>query len=92
MGKEGSGGLLGSSGSSKSTTDDVLDTICPKMSYTERLYGFCIASGIGILILLIYILGWFISFISFISFFKGETTTFAIMFTIGNLICVGGLN
>ena len=45
MGKEG-GGLLGSSGS-KSTTDDVLDSICPKMSYTERLYGFCIASGIG---------------------------------------------
>jgi sorbitol-specific phosphotransferase system component IIBC len=40
-----SSGLLGSS--SKSGTDEVLDTICPKMSFKERLYGFCIVSGIG---------------------------------------------
>lgn len=46
MGKE-ENSLLGES-SSKSTTDEVLDTLCPKLSYTERLYGFCIASAIGI--------------------------------------------
>lgn len=31
----------------KSATEEVLDTVCPKLSYTQRLYGFCICAGIG---------------------------------------------
>jgi hypothetical protein len=30
-----------------SSTDDVLEEVCPKLSYTQRLYGFGICAGIG---------------------------------------------
>lgn len=61
-----------------SNDKDVLDDVCPKLSYEQRLWGFCICAGIG----------WFMSFCAFISFFQGNLTTFAIVFTFGNMVAI----
>ena len=61
-----------------SNEKDVLDDVCPKLSYEQRLWGFCICAGIG----------WFMSFCAFISFFQGNLTTFAIVFTFGNMVAI----
>ena len=33
---------------SSASSDDVLNVVCPKLSYKQRIYGFCICAGIGI--------------------------------------------
>jgi hypothetical protein len=49
MSKKSNSYSLFSGTKEESKTDEVLNTICPKLSYQQRLYGFCICAGIGIL-------------------------------------------
>ncbi len=52
---------------------------CPSMTYTQRLYGFAICLGIGILISILSCI--FIFFLNFVAF--------GVMYTFGNLCSIG---
>lgn len=34
---------------SNTNQEDPLDVVCPKLSYEQRLWGFCICAGVGTL-------------------------------------------
>ena len=56
------------------------DQCLPKLTLRQRLYGWAGCFGVGMVI----------SFLSFISWWMGDTATWAIMYTFGNLISVLG--
>ena len=48
MSKKGSYSLFSDNDTKEAEGIDILDNVCPKMTYKQRLYGFCICAGIGI--------------------------------------------
>ncbi|GMI13514.1 hypothetical protein TrVE_jg11287 [Triparma verrucosa] len=61
------------------TGDSENDSICPKMSYTTRFYGFCGCFAFGWLITMM-------SFSRFVHLLRGEPVPFVLMYTLGNII------
>ena len=54
------------------------DSLCPSLSYTQRMYGF---AGC-------FVAGWLVSFLSSISLWQGNFKTFGIFYTFGNIIAL----
>jgi len=54
------------------------DTCCPSLTFRERVQG-CVAC---------ILIGFVISFLGFISFWTGHVATFAILYTLGNIISI----
>ena len=58
-----------------------IDACCPKMTYKQRLYGFAICFGIGVLVSSC-------SMIFFMELLHGRPTKFAVNYTLGNIIAL----
>ena len=56
------------------------DTCCPHLTFRERVQGCLACFGIGMVI----------SFLSFLSWWSGQTATFAIFYTFGNIVAICG--
>ena len=56
------------------------DTCCPQLSLSERVQG-CVGC---------FLIGIVISFLSFLSWWTGQIATFAILYTLGNLVALCG--
>merc|ERR1711865_511488 len=63
--------------------EEEMDNCCPSLSWTQRLIGFAICSGIGMLLTL----G---SFFRFEKCIHGDCAPFAVIYSIGNVIAVMG--
>jgi len=59
-----------------SANDSAFAACCPKLTYKERVYG-CVAC---------FCLGFVIGLLSFVAWWTGSTATWAIMYTIGNIV------
>jgi len=62
---------------------DVLDQCCPNMSMQNRVIGWLVCFGIGILLQLL-------SFTAIGSILTGKAKKFAILYTLGNICALGG--
>ena len=60
--------------------DSAFSGCCPKLTFRERVYG-CIGC---------FLIGIVISMLSFVSWFAGHTATWAILYTLGNIISLCG--
>ena len=69
-------------GLQRTRRDEVVETICPNLTFRQRLYGFGICLGIGYLISL----G---SVVFFHKLVAGNPIPFAVNYTLGNLISLG---
>eukprot|EP00298_Acanthocystis_sp_HF-20_P026970 c4829_g1_i1.p1 GENE.c4829_g1_i1~~c4829_g1_i1.p1 ORF type:complete len:168 (-),score=34.07 c4829_g1_i1:138-641(-) len=58
--------------------DQMENNLCPSLSKTQRLYGFCICFVVGIVI----------SVIGYITLLTGNLTSFAVLYTFGNLVAI----
>ena len=60
---------------------DEIASLCPKLSYTQRLYGFCICFFLGFVLSL----G---SFMNFIELLQGNPVPFVVMYSLGNIVAL----
>ena len=61
-------------------TDSAFYACCPKLTYRQRIQG-CIGC---------FFIGIVISFLGFVSWWMGQTPTFAILYTVGNVVSLCG--
>jgi len=77
-------GLVGKPEEEKSALEkmeDQMEESCPSLSWTQRLIGFCICCAVGMLLT-------FGSFFRFAACVKGDCTSFAVIYSIGNVIAI----
>ena len=72
----------GAVGMQPTRREEAIDSVCPSLTFKQRLWGFAICFGIGVLISL----G---SMRFFHKLLHGNPTPFAINYTLGNLISIG---
>lgn len=70
-------------GLQKSKREEVIDTVCPSMSFKHRLIAFAVCFGIGGLIALSSMFAW-------VDLMKGKPTQFAIRYSLGDIISLCG--
>eukprot|EP00658_Telonema_sp_P-2_P062683 TRINITY_DN51373_c0_g1_i1.p1 TRINITY_DN51373_c0_g1~~TRINITY_DN51373_c0_g1_i1.p1 ORF type:complete len:174 (-),score=37.97 TRINITY_DN51373_c0_g1_i1:258-779(-) len=78
--------LFGKSEEEKTAIDkleDQIDDCCPSLSWSQRLIGFGVCCGLGLLLTL----G---SFFRFKQCIQGDCTSFAVIYTIGNVVAIIG--
>jgi len=62
--------------------EEIINGICPSLTFKQRLYGFCICFCIGCVISLT-------SMLSFSKMIAGNPAPFAIKYSLGNIIALG---
>lgn len=71
--------MLGNEEPEEPSLSDEIASLCPKLTYTQRLYGFCSCFFLGFLLSL----G---SFSNFIELLTGNPIPFVVMYTLGNIV------
>ena len=69
------------SGSSEPSFSDEVGALCPKLTYTQRLYGFVCCFVLGFLLSLF-------SFVNFVELLQGDPVPFVVMYTLGNILAL----
>ncbi|KPI88050.1 hypothetical protein ABL78_2876 [Leptomonas seymouri] len=74
-----SGGVLGNATNAAGITDSQ-ESLCPSLSFTQRLQGCAACCGIGLIFLIL----------SWVTVFMAQYALFGLLFSVGNLSILGG--